>query len=154
MAWDEITRHDHRRVSARYPSDMTDQEWAVIAPLLPPPKLGGRPRKTDLRAVMDAILDIASGGCQWRMLPKDFPPRSTVQGYFYRWRDSRLWETINHRLVLSARELEGREASPTAGVWTIRTQSMGCTLRWRSLSLAPVMHPRVGVDVGVEHRKP
>ena len=116
MAWDEITRHDHRRVSARYPSDMTDQEWAVIAPLLPPPKLGGRPRKTDLRAVMDAILSIASGGCQWRMLPKDFPPRSTVQGYFYRWRDSRLWEAINHLLVLSARELEGREASPTAGV--------------------------------------
>ena len=65
---------------------------------------------------MDAILYIASGGCQWRMLPKDFPPRSTVQGYFYRWRDSRLWETINHLLVLSARELEGREASPTAGV--------------------------------------
>jgi putative transposase len=116
MAWDETTRHDHRRMSARYPSDMTDQEWAVIAPLLPPPKLGGRPRKTDLRAVMDAILSIASGGCQWRMLPKDFPPRSTVQGYFYRWRDSRLWETINHLLVLSARELEGREASPTAGV--------------------------------------
>jgi putative transposase len=116
MAWDETTRHDHRRMSARYPSDMTDQEWAVIAPLLPPPKAGGRPRKTDLRAVMDAILYIASGGCQWRMLPKDFPPRSTVQGYFYRWRDSRLWEAINHLLVLSARELEGREASPTAGV--------------------------------------
>jgi len=95
---------------------MADQAWAVIAPLLPPPKAGGRPRKTDLRAVMDAILYIASGGCQWRMLPRDFPPRSTVQGYFYRWRDSRLWETINHLLVLSARDLEGREASPTAGV--------------------------------------
>src|SRR4051812_11338545 len=68
MAWDDTTRHDHRRLSARYPSDMTDREWAVIAPLLPPAKAGGRPRKTDLRAVMDAILDIASGGCQWRML--------------------------------------------------------------------------------------
>src|SRR4051794_14981766 len=65
---------------------------------------------------MDAILYIASGGCQWRMLPKDFPPRSTVQGYYYRWRDSRLWEAINHLLVLSTRDLEGREASPTAGV--------------------------------------
>jgi putative transposase len=95
---------------------MTDREWAVIAPLLPPPKLGGRPRRTDLRAVMNAILYIASGGCQWRMLPKDFPPRSTVQGYFYRWRDSRLWEAINHVLVMSTRELEGREASPAAGV--------------------------------------
>ena len=116
MAWDDTTRHDHRRLSARYPSDMTDREWAVIAPLLPSAKAGGWPRKTDLRAVMDAILYIASGGCQWRMLPRDFPPRSTVQGYFYRWRDSRLWETINHLLVLSARDLEGREASPTAGV--------------------------------------
>jgi putative transposase len=112
MAWDETTRHDHRRVSARYPSDMTDQEWAVIAPLLPPPKLGGRPRKTDLRAVMDAILYIASGGCQWRMLPKDFPPRSTVQGYFYRWRDSRLWEWT------SSRGVEGSVRNPsTPGGW-------------------------------------
>jgi putative transposase len=116
MAWDASSRHQHRRASSRYPSDMTDREWAVIAPLLPPPKLGGRPRRTDLRAVMNAILYIASGGCQWRMLPKDFPPRSTVQGYFYRWRDSRLWEAINHVLVMSTRELEGREASPAAGV--------------------------------------
>src|SRR4051812_36236178 len=116
MAWDDAARHHHRRSSARYPSDMTDREWAVIAPLLPPPKPGGRPRTTELRAVMDAILSIATGGCQWRMLPKDFPPRSTVQGYFYSWRDSRLWETINPLLVLSTRELEGRDASPTAGV--------------------------------------
>ena len=116
MAWDDIARQDHRRVCARYPSDMTDREWAIIAPLLPPARSGGRPRTVDLRAVVDAILFIASSGCQWRMLPKDFPPRSTVQGYFYDWRDSRLWETINQLLVMSARELEGREASPTAGV--------------------------------------
>src|SRR3954465_5412526 len=83
MAWDDITRQDHRRVCARYPSDMTDREWAIIAPLLPPARSGGRPRTVDLRAVMDAILFIASSGCQWRMLPKDFPPRSTGQGYFY-----------------------------------------------------------------------
>src|SRR3954466_461023 len=95
---------------------MTDREWAIIAPLLPPARSGGRPRTVDLRAVMDAILFIASSGCQWRMLPKDFPPRLTVQGYFYAWRDSRLWETLNQLLVMSARELEGREASPTAGV--------------------------------------
>ena len=125
MAWDDTTRHAHRRVSARYPSDMTDREWAVIAPLLPSAQAGGRPRKTDLRAVMDAILYIASGGCQWRMLPRDFPPRSPVQGYFYNWRDSRLWETINHLLVLSARELEGRDTGPTAGV--IDSQSVKTT---------------------------
>jgi putative transposase len=125
MAWDDIARQDHRRVCARYPSDMTDREWAIIAPLLPPARSGGRPRTVDLRAVMDAILFIASSGCQWRMLPTDFPPRSTVQGYFYAWRDSRLWETINHLLVMSARELEGREASPTAGV--IDSQSVKTT---------------------------
>ena len=79
MAWDDVARQDHRRVCARYPSDMTDREWAIIAPLLPPARSGGRPRTVDLRAVMDAILFIASSGCQWRMLPKDFPPRSTVQ---------------------------------------------------------------------------
>jgi putative transposase len=125
MAWDDIARQDHRRVCARYPSDMTDREWAIIAPLLPPARSGGRPRTVDLRAVVDAILFIASSGCQWRMLPKDFPPRSTVQGYFYAWRDSRLWETINQLLVMSARELEGREASPTAGV--IDSQSVKTT---------------------------
>ena len=97
----------------------------MIAPLLPPARSGGRPRTADLRAVVDAILYIASSGCQWRMLPKDFPPRSTVQGYFYAWRDSRLWETINQLLVMSARELEGREASPTAGV--IDSQSVKTT---------------------------
>ena len=103
-----------------------------IAPplLLPPARSGGRPRTVDLRAVVDAILFIASSGCQWRMLPKDFPPRSTVQGYFYDWRDSRLWETINQLLVMSARELEGREASPTAGVidsQSVKTPESGGT---------------------------
>ena len=72
MTWDDVARHDHRRACARYPSDMTDREWAIIAPLLPPARSGGRPRMVDLRAVVDAILFIASSGCQWRMLPKDF----------------------------------------------------------------------------------
>src|SRR5215210_560545 len=125
MASDDLARPDHRRVGARSPSDMTARAWAIIAPLLPPARSGGRPRTVDLRAVVDAILFIASSGCQWRMLPTNFPPRSTVQGYFYHWRDSRLWESINQLLVMSARELEGREASPTAGV--IDSQSVKTT---------------------------
>lgn len=125
MAWDDIARVEHRRKTSRYPSDLTDAEWALLAPFLPPAKRGGRPRKTCLRAVMDAILYIASSGCQWRMLPKDFPAMSTVQGYFYDWRRSGLWQTINHLLVTAARELEGREASPTAGV--IDSQSVKTT---------------------------
>ena len=96
MAWTDITREQHKRAGLRYPSDLTDAEWAVVAPLLPPARPGGRPRTTDLREVVNAILYLASSGCQWRMLPKDFPPLSTVQGYFYTWRDMGLWQSINH----------------------------------------------------------
>src|SRR5471030_76492 len=125
MAWDDIARVEHNRKTSRYPSDLRDQEWKILAPMLPPAKHGGRPRTTCLRAVLDAILYIASSGCEWRALPKDFPPMSTVQGYFYDWRDSGLWQTINHLLVMSARELDGRHASPTAGV--IDSQSVKTT---------------------------
>jgi putative transposase len=125
MAWTEITRRQHRREGLRYPSDLTDAEWAVIAPLLPLARPGGRPRTTDLREVVNAILYLATGGCQWRLLPKDFPPRSTVQRYFYDWRNSGVWQTLNHLLVMTARELAGREASPTAGV--IDSQSVKTT---------------------------
>ena len=87
MPWTETTRPDYDRRDLRYASDLRDSEWAVIAPSMPEPNRIGRPRKTDLRGVVNAILYIAAAGCQWRMLPKDFPPYSTVQGYFYRWRD-------------------------------------------------------------------
>ena len=113
MAWTDITREQHKRAGLRYPSDLTDAEWALIAPLFPPARSGGRPRTTDLREVVNAILYLASSGCQWRMLPKDFPPLSTVQGYFYDWRNMGLWQSINHLLVMAAREFEGRDASVT-----------------------------------------
>src|ERR1035438_2988722 len=85
MVWTEITRRHYRRDGLRYESDTTDAEWFVIQPLLPRASALGRPRATAMRAVIDAILYIASTGCQWRQLPKDFPPYSTVQGYFYAW---------------------------------------------------------------------
>lgn len=116
MAWTETTRPDYARAYCRYASDLTDRQWGLIAPFMPPPRRLGRRRTTDLREVVNAVFYIASAGCQWRMLPKDFPPYSTVQGYFYEWRDSGLWRTISNMLVMAARELEGREASPTAGV--------------------------------------
>ena len=94
MPWDDTARKQHSRDGLRYPSDLTDREWALLEPLLPPAKRGGRPRTTDLRAVTNAMLYIASSGCQWRMLPKDFPPVSTVRGYFYAWRNADLWQTI------------------------------------------------------------
>ena len=124
--WTEITRPKYLRDGLRYASDTTTQEWAVIAPLLPPPHEGrGRPRTTDLRAVVNAIFYIAQSCCQWRMLPKEFPPFTTVQYYFYRWRDDGTWLTINHELVLLAREREGRAASPSAGV--VDSQSVKTT---------------------------
>jgi transposase len=115
MPWDDTARSDYARRAARYASDVTDREWAVIEPFLPPPRRIGRPRSTDMREVVNAIFYMATTGCQWRMLPKDLPPPSSVQRYFYEWRDSGLWRTINNHLVMDARELEGREASPTAG---------------------------------------
>jgi transposase len=125
MAWTETTRPKYRRDQLRYASDTTDEEWAIIEPHLATEYRRGRPRKTELRAVVNAIFYIAQSGCQWRMLPKDFPPFTTVQSYFYRWRDDRTWQTINHLLVMAAREVSGREASPTAGV--IDSQSVKTT---------------------------
>lgn len=125
MAWTEITRPKYRREHLRYASDMTDEEWAIIGPLLPTKRRRGRPRTTELRDVVNAIFYMAETGCQWRMLPKDFPPFTTVQSYFYQWRDDGRWQTINHHLVMQAREAAGREASPSAGV--IDSQSVKTT---------------------------
>ena len=116
MASNKIARVEYKRMGSGYPSNMADPEWSLVALLLPPAKRGGRPRTTDMREVMDAILYIASSGCQWRMLPGDFPPVSTVRGYFYAWRDMDLWAVINALLVMEVREIEGREAHPSAGV--------------------------------------
>ena len=94
MAWTEITRPHYVREDLRYASDLTDAEWRLIGPRMPPSSPIGRPRTTDLRRVMNAILYMASTGCQWRQLPKDFPPYSTVQSYFYDWSRSGLFATI------------------------------------------------------------
>jgi transposase len=125
MAWTEITRAKYRRDGLRYASDTTDEEWSVIEPHLPPPAARGRKRHTRLRAVVDSIFYIAQSGCQWRLLPKEFPPYTTVQRYFYAWRDNGTWQTINHVLLMDVREAAGREASPTAGV--IDSQSVKTT---------------------------
>jgi transposase len=125
MAWTEITRPKYRRDGLRYASNTTDEEWALIEPLLPAPSERGRPRETAMRKVVNAIFYIAQSGCHWRMLPRDFPPFTTVQYYFYRWRDDGTWCRVNHALVMRTRELEGREASPSAGI--IDSQSVKTT---------------------------
>jgi len=120
--WIEITRPTYKRAGRRYASDPTDAERRLIEPHMPAVKRLGRPRETDLRAIVDAILYIARTGCQWRLLPKDFPPFTTVQGY---WRDQGLFERINFELLLQAREAAGREPSPSDGV--IDNQSVKTT---------------------------
>ena len=133
MAWTETARRKYARCGRRYSSDQTDDEWTLVHPFLPSARPTGRPRTTDLRAVVDAVLYMASSGCQWSLLPQDFPPPSTVQRYFYDWRDSGLLATINHHRVMTARELKGREASPSAGV--IDSQSVKQRRVWTSISM-------------------
>jgi putative transposase len=116
MPWTEITRAEYQRNGLRYASDMTDAEWALIARRLPGRRRLGRPRTVDLREVLQAILYILSTGCQWRALPKEFPPYSTVQGYFYSWRDTGRWQKIVAVLVRQARRKLGSKPRPTAAV--------------------------------------
>jgi transposase len=116
MPWTEITRCQYQRNGLRYASDLTDAEWNLIARRLPRRRRLGRPRKVDLRKVLQAILYILSSGCQWRALPKDFPPYSTVQSYFYAWRDTGRWQKIVAALVRQARRQLGSKPRPTAAV--------------------------------------
>jgi putative transposase len=123
--WTDTTRAQYARADLALPSDLTDCEWALLEPFLPPPSHVGRPRKWPLRRIIEAILYLLRGGLPWRMLPPCFPPVSTVRRWFYLWRDNRLWLSLNHALLLIAREGTGREASPGAGV--IDSQSVKTT---------------------------
>lgn len=125
MPWTEITRPNYDRRDQRYASDSTDEEWAVVAPFMPPKSKVGRPRKTKMRAVWDAIQYIAATGCQWAMLPKEFPPFTTVQYYFYLLRNSGLLDIFNETLVAVSRLMSGRDMEPTAGI--IDSQSVKTT---------------------------
>jgi putative transposase len=114
--WTPTTRRQHSRDHLRYGSDLTDQEWEIIAAFMPRPARTGRPRTWTLREIMNAIFYVLRSGCAWSLLPKDFPPRSTVYGWFLRFRHEGLFEIINHHLVMVDRERVGREASPSAAV--------------------------------------
>jgi putative transposase len=99
-----------------YDSDLTDPEWALLQPLVPPPTGAGAPRTTDLREVVNAILYRLHNGCAWHALPHDFPPEGTVRDYFHRWRRSGRWEQINDTLRRQLRQAEGRDEEPSAGI--------------------------------------
>ena len=114
--WKPEHRLAARRNGLRYPSDMTDEEWALAAPLIPPAKRGGRRRTADVREVLNAIFYVLWTGCQWQALPKDFPPKSTVHDYLELWNWDGTLERIHHALYVAVREKEGRQASPTAAI--------------------------------------
>jgi transposase len=114
--WTVENRARYDRSKLRYPSDLTDAEWALVEPLIPPAKRGGNKRTVDMREVVDGLMYVLGTGCQWRAIPKDLAPRSTVFGYLARWDWDGTLERIHHALYVQCRELAQREASPTAGI--------------------------------------
>ena len=114
--WTAQNRRRYDRSQLRYPSDLTDDEWAHIAPLIPPAKSGGNKRSVDVREVMNAIMYILSSGCQWRAIPKDLPPRSTVHNYFIWWQCDGVLDRIHDALYVECRKKAERDASPTAAI--------------------------------------
>ena len=114
--WKPEHRRAAERRGLRYPSDLTDAEWALVEPMIPPAKRGGRRREVNVREVLNAIFYVLSTGCQWQALPKDLPPKSTLYDYFDLWTYDGTLENIHHALYVRCREQIGREASPTACV--------------------------------------
>jgi transposase len=114
--WTSKNRGRYDRSQLRYPSDLTDDEWAHVAPLIPRAKPGGNKRSIDEREVMNGIMYILSTGCQWRAVPKDLPPRSTLFDYLDLWSYDGTLDGIHHALYVECREQGEREASPTAAI--------------------------------------
>lgn len=124
MPWNETDRDKYAVIRERYASDLSDDEFALVQPLLPAAKPSGR-KPTDPRTILNALFYLIRAGCPWRYLPKDFPPFTTVQNRFYAWRDSGLWEQIASVLVMAVREAEGKDAAPTVVI--VDSQSVKTT---------------------------
>ncbi len=114
--WTVEQRRAHARVGLRYPSDLTDGEWALVEPFIPPARRGGRRRTVDVREVLNGIFYVLATGCQWRALPKDLPPKSTVHDYLALWAWDGTLRRLHHALFVQAREQMGKEASPTVAI--------------------------------------
>jgi putative transposase len=123
--WTPTTRKQHKRTTARYETDLTDEEWEAIAPQFSEGQKRGRPRSWPVREIVNGIFYALRAGCSWRLLPRDLPPWQTVYRWFAAWRDELRFEMINHALVMADRERVGREASPTGAI--IDSQSVKTT---------------------------
>jgi len=134
--WTQENRGRYDRSKLRYPSDLTEEEWALIAPLIPPAKPGGNKRTVKEREVINGVMYILSTGCQWAALPKDLPPCSTVNDYFLRWDYDGTLDRIHHALYVQCRDEAGRDASPTAAI--IDSQSVKGAEKGGARSTRPV----------------
>ena len=114
--WTSKNRGRYDRSRLRYPSDLTDEEWALAEPLIPPAKRGGNRRHVVVREVVNGLMYVLSTGCQWRAIPKDLPPRSTLYDYFDLWSWDGTLDRIHDALYAKCREAASREASPTAAI--------------------------------------
>lgn len=138
--WTTKNRMRYNRDKLGYPSDVTEEEWATIAPLIPPARRGGRKRTVDIRAVFNGVLYVLSTGCQWRAIPKDLPPRSTIFYYFGLWEADGTLRRIQAVLYEQCREQAERAATPSTGI--IDSQSVksaekgGAALIHRALTRA------------------
>ena len=142
--WTDENRDLYDRSKLRYPSDLTDAEWALVAPLIPPAKPGGNKRTVDIRAVVNGLMYVLGTGCQWGAIPKDLPPRSTVNDYFRRWDNDGTLGRLHHALYVRCREAADRQASPTVAIIDSQsvksaekggsrsTRTASCCMRWFS----------------------
>lgn len=148
--WTIENRCRYDRDHLRYPSDLTDAEWGLIKPFIPPAKRGGRRREVNVREVANGIMYVLSTGCQWRAIPKDLPPKSTVWDYFSLWQWDGTLDRIHHALYVQCREQAGQEASPTAAI--VDSQSVksaekgGPRLTWRAMTRARRLRARSGTS--------
>ena len=135
--WTTENRHRYNRDKLRYPSDLTDEKWRLVEPQIPPAKHGGRHRTVMVRELVNGLMYVLSTGCQWRYLPKDLPPKSTVHDYLTRWNYDGTIERIHHALYVQCREAAERQASPTACV--IDSQSVKSAEKGGAGLIRPVM---------------
>ena len=133
--WTSKNRGRYDRSGLRYPSDLTDEEWALVEPLIPPAKRGGNRRTVSVREVVNGLMYVLSSGCQWRAIPKDLPPRSTVYDYFDLWSWDGTLDRIHDALYVRCREAASREASPTAAI--IDSQSVKSAEKGGPASIRP-----------------